>query len=100
MNLLNLIVNGGVLSGVQKRTPRVVHAITTAAFLDAGSGQRMPTAPCGAKHLRFVSTCDRRVLLWPIAAKGELTRCRECWVATGMKRPAQARTGGRHGVVG
>lgn len=90
---MNLMVNGGVLSGAQKRRPDVIHAITTRAFIDAGCGQRMPTAPCGAKHLRFVSDPERRVLLWPIRAEGgPLVRCRECWVLTGKKRPAMART--------
>lgn len=92
VNLLNLMVNGGVLSGAQRRKPHVIHAITTEAFIKAGLGQRMPTAPCGAKHLRFVSNAERQVLLWPVRAEGPFERCRECWVATGKKRPAKART--------
>lgn len=93
MNLFNLMVYGP-LGGVQKRKPDVVHAITTEAFIKADLGRLLPEAPCGAKHLRFVGLRGDdgpdRVLLWPIRAKGELTRCRECWVATGKKRPRRA----------
>lgn len=89
MNLFNLLVQGP-LGGVQKRNPNVVHAITTEAFIAADCGRLLPTAPCGAKHLYFVSDKDRRVLLWPIRAAGPATRCRECWVATGKKRPRTA----------
>lgn len=99
MNLINLMVNGGVLSGAQKRKPKVIHAITTEAFIKAGLGQRMPTAPCGAKHLRFVSNAEHQVLLWPVRAEGPFERCRECWVATGKKRPAKVRTPRRQPVA-
>lgn len=91
MNLMNLMVLGD-LGGVQKRKPNVVHAITYKTFIAAGCGKRLPTAPCGAKHLYFLSTPKGEVLLWPIRYRGEMVRCRECWVATGKKRPARART--------
>lgn len=90
MNLLNLMVHGPLV-GVQKRKPTVAHAITYETFIDAGLGQRMPTAPCGAKHLRFLSDTAGRVCLWPIYQDGPMERCRECWLATGKKRPRKAR---------
>lgn len=86
MNLMTLMVHGP-LGGAQKRKPNVVHAITYKEFIDADLGRLMPTAPCGAKHVRFISDGEGRVLLWPIRDKGPLTRCRECWIATGKKRP-------------
>ena len=94
MNLLNLMVLGPLV-GVQKRRKDVAHAITYETFIEAGCGQRLPTAPCGAKHLYFLSDAAHRVVLWPIYDKGEMTRCRECWIATGKKRPAKVRNAQR-----
>ena len=92
MNPFTLIILGP-LAGVQKRKPTVVHAITRETGMDGFLSGRLPVAACGAKHLRYVATKDgERVLVWPIRAKGELTRCRECWVATGSKRPRKAVT--------
>jgi hypothetical protein len=90
VNLVSLLVLAP-LGGVQKRDPKTVHAITMEAGMDALLSGRLAVAACGKKHLRFVSTADGgKVLVWPIRAKGELTRCRECWVATGSKRPRRA----------
>lgn len=88
MNLLNLMVYGPVC-GAQKRKQDVWHALTTEEFIRAGCGERMPTAPCGAKHLRFVTNeAHDTVMLWPPRKQvGPYTRCPECWVATGKKRP-------------
>lgn len=88
MNAITLGIHGPLV-GMQKRNMTVAHAITLEAFCDAGFGQRMPTAPCGAKHLRFLSMGERgNPVLWPIAKKGgPIERCEACWIATGKKRP-------------
>lgn len=88
--MITLLVHGP-LSGVQKRRPEVVHAVTLENGLIGFTSGRMPVGACGAKHLRYVGSADgEKVLVWPIRAKGPLTRCRECWVVTGMKRPRGA----------
>jgi len=90
MNMFTLICLGP-LAGARKRDPHVIHAITLENGLHGFVTGRMPQAACGVKHLRYFATADGgKVLVWPIRAKGELTRCRECWVATGKKRPRRA----------
>jgi len=90
MNMFTLMCLGP-LAGAQKRNPNVIHAITLENGLHGFATGLMPVAACGKKHLRYIASRDGdKVLVWPIREKGDLTRCYECWVATGKKRPRKA----------
>lgn len=86
------------LCAVSKRWPRVVHAAELEEIIRAwprkSGRQRLIVAPCGASGLRLLGVGGgTHVVLWPPSAKAaELTRCRECWVATGQKRPRRPRS--------
>lgn len=83
----------GPLCGVTKQKPDVLHALTVDALDDVLAGRTM-TAACGKKRVFFVGMKKDdtvHVALWPPRAKGEFTRCYDCWVATGKKRPRRAR---------
>jgi hypothetical protein len=77
----------GPLGGMVDHDATTVHAITSSTGIAEHPGPYM--APCGESVLPVVTRIDgvERVLVWPIRARGPMVRCRECWVATGSKRP-------------
>lgn len=80
------------LCATSKRWPRVLHAAPLDEVVGAYATGRTITAPCGAPRLRLVADGGQPVL-WPPPAKcAPLQRCRECWLATGRKRPRRARS--------
>jgi hypothetical protein len=89
VNLVNLMIFGP-LGGATKQKPDVVHAITIESGMVGCTKGQTVEAVCGKKRVFFLTDPERRVMLWPIAAKGPLTRCHDCWIATGKKRPRKA----------
>ena len=73
----------------------VLHAVTLEELAAGFDGRRTFTAACGADGLRLVSVEMKgyRPLPWPprVVGLGTLTRCRDCWVKTGKKRPRSER---------
>lgn len=70
-----------------------LHAVTMESIGDAiddtGADRRLIGA-CGAEGLRLIGERlgQEAPLPWPPPARGTgLVRCRECWVATGKRRP-------------
>jgi hypothetical protein len=66
-------------------------------IIDAYDGRETFTAPCGADRLKILSVGMKgeEALPWPprIAGLAPMTRCRECWVATGRRRPRCQKAG-------
>lgn len=85
-NIITVLIHGP-LCGATKRNPALVHAIDIEAAAALAKGRAVVTAPCGAKNVRFIVSPDGLIAPWPLRADGPITRCRECWVATGKKRP-------------
>lgn len=96
-NLLALLLNAPLCGVVkrQRRRPLVLHAITMEQVGDGWQG-----GDFRKRQARFVSACGREgiaafgiegdPLLWPPRVRGlppSLTRCRECHLATGRRRP-------------
>lgn len=84
MNLITCLIHAPLVA-VSKRWPNKLHAAPMEAIATAWPDGTV-TAPCGARGLRLVRIGDR-VALWPPYAKGPAERCRECWLATGKRRP-------------
>jgi hypothetical protein len=66
----------------------VLHAVTLEGLLSTLNGEELMSA-CGkgVKVLPWPLDSENPIP-WPPAVKGPFARCRECWVATGKKRPA------------
>lgn len=80
------------ICATSKRWPRVLHAAELDELVPALYKGRTITAPCGAAHLRPLAD-QGVVVLWPPPFKcAPLRRCRECWIATGRKRPRPGRS--------
>lgn len=76
------------LIGVNLRYPERLHAVDM-DVLPAAWPNRCVSAPCGAKRLRIMKSGDF-IVPWPPDSRSlpeGWERCRECWVATGKKRP-------------
>lgn len=89
--LIDVVFTAPVI-GVRKREPLKLHALTLRAVASAwpnGKPKRLPVAACGVSGVRILSDGPHSVLPWPPPARGAVgfERCRECWVATGKKRP-------------
>lgn len=83
--LFELLVNAPLAGLEPGGEHRVIHALTMEGLVD---GLR---APCGvsAKVLVLPWPYGGRPVLWPVQHRlpGPLSRCGECWQATGKKRP-------------
>lgn len=68
--------------------PKVLHAVTMEGIPNPGA-RRLCTTACGLKGARIVASGHAGVQ-WPprVASLPEgVTRCRDCYVATGKPRP-------------
>lgn len=91
MNLMTLSVWVPVV-GVRKRWPNVLHAVTFDGLPVKTWPRGQATAACGVRNVRVWSLDDEGCLPvpWPPSTRGMprgYTRCKECWDATGRKRP-------------
>ncbi len=85
-SLLSAALDAPLLA-VLKRWPNTTHAITMESVID-GWDRGTFTSACGMKTLRLVGNGNGAAVCWPPRIKGcPMERCRECWVATGKKRP-------------
>lgn len=91
MNLIGVALDAPVM-GVSKRWPNTVHAVEMGEVI-AGWDRGTFVSACGKRGLRFWGHEVQGTLVaapFPPRVKGmpeDLTRCRECWVATGKKAP-------------
>jgi hypothetical protein len=90
MILLDAALNAP-LSGISMRWPRAIHAVELDELIAKWLKKRTYTAPCGARHLRLLASEGRPLLFPPPAIVDDIPRCRDCWVATGRKRPRRPR---------
>lgn len=81
----------------KKADSYVLHAVTMEAIIDAYDGRKTFTAACGADKVKILSVemKGEGALPWPprIAGLAPMSRCRDCWIATGKKRPRSGRVG-------
>lgn len=74
---------------VDPADPDLIHAARLQDIFPVTGSSTTVTAPCGASGLKVLAS-DGHPVAWPPAVRGlaPARRCRECWVATGRKRPA------------
>jgi len=74
------------IMAVLRRWPKTTHAVTFEAIIE-GWWRGTFTSACGIRSLRLVGH-DGLAARWPPKVKHcPYVRCRECWVATGKRRP-------------
>ena len=75
----------------KKKGGVVIHAVTMEGLVAAYKGSKTFTGACGTTGLKILSVemKGEGALPWPprIAGLAPMTRCRDCWNATGKKRP-------------
>jgi hypothetical protein len=68
-----------------------IHALTMEGIVGVMAGKDS-VSPCGRPVKLFsVPLESEEAIPWPVSTRGlpkPFTRCRECWAATGQKRPA------------
>jgi hypothetical protein len=82
MMLIEAALNAPLIA-INPRWKNVMHAAEMETIIDAWPNGTV-TSVCGKPRLRLLAGPG----LWPPRVKGSpMARCRDCWEATGKKRP-------------